>query len=229
MRPFYRPPVGRMRSSLPQDSLLPISRQMLEACRLAALKVSMRPRLVKSFDFMFQVSRLLSSKETTHLPSCVWSAMVFEGMHVQYPICYSDSLPLTHPITPPHLMEDCEDADGESTDTDGAELDTSSEGSVSGGDSGMEVDAVAPPPISTSTTPSSPPASEEEQSEPEEDLLLAPSSKQQPIIEAAANHQGGQSSRQPILEAASSGEVDWQWQWAHGLLQPPAMDDKASG
>ena len=101
MRPFYRPPVGRMRSSLPQDSLLPISRQMLEACRLAALKVSMRPRLVKSFDFMFQVSRLLSSKETTHLPSCVWSAMVFEGMHVQYPICYSDSLPLTHPITPP--------------------------------------------------------------------------------------------------------------------------------
>ena len=39
-RPFYRPPVGRMRSSLPQDSLLPISRQMLEACRLAALKVS---------------------------------------------------------------------------------------------------------------------------------------------------------------------------------------------
>ena len=116
-----------------------------------------------------------------------------------------------------------EDADGEPTDTDGAELDALSEDSMSGGFSGVGVDAAVTPPTSTSSPPSYSPASEGENSEPEEE------SQQQPIIEPTANHRGGQSSRQPALEAATSGEVDWQWQWAHVLLQPPAMDYKASG
>ena len=120
-------------------------------------------------------------------------------MHVQYPICYSDSLPLTHPITPPHLMEDCEDADGESTDTDGAELDTSSEGSVSGGDSGMEVDAVAP---LSQHRPLHPPLQPLRKNNPNQKKTCSwlrhrsssQSSKQLPITKVA-NHPGSQFSR----------------------------------
>ena len=141
-RPFYRSPVGRMRSSLSQDSLLPISRQMLDACRLVALKVSMKPDLVKKFDFMFQVSRLLSTKETRHLPSCVWSAMTFKGMGYSYPICYPASLPLIHPIALPHLKMVGEEAGGDPPKVDGPVLETSLEASTPGRDSGVESEVV---------------------------------------------------------------------------------------
>ena len=202
-RPFYRAPVGRLRSALPPDTLLPISRQLLDACRLAALKVSIKPDLVRKFDFMLQVSTLLSNKEMRNLPSCVWSALTFEGMAYSYPICYPASLPTIHPIALTHLKMEGDGVTGASTlprseaptphrvdDTPVQEEPV--EASAATGDSGVESERSASPSISplspATTTPCSSPGQEED-----------------------------------------GIQIDWNSQWSLGLVKPPLMTDTASG
>ena len=166
--------------------------------------MSIKPDLVRKFDFMLQVSTLLSTKEMRNLPSCVWSALTFEGMAYSYPICYPASLPTIHPIALTHLKMEGDGVAGASTlprgdaptphrvdDTpvQGETLETSATTRDSG--VGSEVSA-SPPSISPSlpatTTPCSSPGQEED-----------------------------------------GRQIDWNSQWGLGLVQPPMMTDTASG
>ena len=162
-RPFYRAPVGRLRSALPPDTLLLISRQLLDACRLAALKVSIKPDLVRKFDFMLQVSTLLANKEMRNLPSCVWSALTFQGMAYSYPICYPASLPTIHPVALTHLPSS-EPPTPHGVDDTSVQEDPVDASAVAG-DSGVESESPASPSIPPSspapTTPCSSPGQEE--------------------------------------------------------------------
>ena len=174
-RPFYRAPVGRLRSALPPDTMLPITRQLLDACRLAALKVAMKPQLVRKFDYMMQVSTLLASREMKNLPSCVWSALIFQGMAYSYPLCYPMRLPTIHPVPALTHLKIGGDEDvgapslpiSESPNPRSAN-DTYEQGDpvekcTGGEDSGMESGSPAPPPTSPSSPASSgsPPGQEE--------------------------------------------------------------------
>ena len=203
-RPFYRAPVGRLRSALPPDTMLPISRQLLDACRLAALKVSIKPDLVRKFDFMLQVSTLLANKEMRNLPSCVWSALTFQGMAYSYPICYPASLPTIHPVAAlTHLKIGGDGDAGASTlpisepptphRVDGTSVQEDPvEASAVAEDSGVESESLASPSIPPSspapTTPCSSPGQEE-----------------------------------------TGTQIDWNNQWSLGIVNPPQMTDTASG
>ena len=135
-----------------------------------------------------------------NLPSCVWSALTFQGMAYSYPICYPMSLPTIHPVPALTHLKIGGDGDAGASSlpiseppTPHSANDTSVqedpvEACAGAEDSGVESEGLAPPSIPPSspapTSPGSPPGQE---------------------------------------------EIDWNHQWSQGIVNPPQMAEAASG